>query len=270
MRYQAMMQPSRRRCGTGTCQTSHRKVASLSRPSIALPPKPEVISFDAAGTLVDVRWHPGAFAVECAREIGLRLDEQVAREHYERLLATRWREYQAINRMRDANLCDAFWDELAADWLSNFEAADRQSEIRKVAWERLYGQEQTIFRLYEDVAPTLAELKAAGFRMIVISNWDYSLHRVLANLRVHEVFEFVIASLEEGPEKPDRALFEIAAGRAGVSMDRMLHVGDHPVDDVYGAQQAGLQAILLDRAPETKKPAIASLTDLHEALAWLD
>lgn len=229
---------------------------------------PKLVSFDAAGTLIDVRWQPGPFAVECAIEAGLELDAQVARETYDRLLHTRWRDYCLLNQQRDDVACDTFWAELTKDWLLHLGLkAEMTDQLVKIAHERLYGADQVLFSLFEDVIPTLDALQQARVPMVVISNWDYSLHRIVKNLGIAGRFERVFASLEEGPEKPDRELFEIVSRSMGVALTDILHVGDHPVDDLEGARGAGMQALLLDRSRnESEPPFINSLLDVPKVL----
>jgi FMN phosphatase YigB (HAD superfamily) len=60
--------------------------------------------------------------------------------------------------------------------------------------------------------------------------------------------DLLIDSHDEGVEKPDPRLFELALERAGARRETTLHVGDLYHVDVVGAQAAGLRAVLLDAA----------------------
>src|SRR5579862_5398932 len=218
--------------------------------------KPELISFDAAGTLIDVNWQPGHFAVQCALDVGVQLDPQIGAESYSRLLQTRWRTYCDINQTRDDGACDEFWRDLAKDWLDQMAApATALQPMLNLADTRLYGRDDT-FKLFADVLTTLTLLSAQGWRMVVLSNWDYTLHRILRNLKIDRYFEHAFASLQEGPEKPDPRLFSIVSKRMGVEPGAILHVGDHWVDDFNGARKAGWQAILLDRKSTGVQPRV--------------
>ena len=233
--------------------------------------KPEVLSFDAAGTLIEVHWDPGRFAVECAQALRWPIDAQVGKERYERLLGSRWRDYCSLNELKNDDLCDTFWLELARDWIESLELPGEACELFELGKQGLYGENQRIFRLYADTLPALQRLRSAGYRMVVLSNWDYSLHRVLRILGVEEFFEVTIASLQEGMEKPDPVLFRFVSHHVCVPPDRIVHIGDDPIDDLQGARGAGLGAILLDRSlPRAKRPIISSLEDLPKALEWLD
>lgn len=95
------------------------------------------------------------------------------------------------------------------------------------------------FRLVERGSETLEALKAGGLRLACVSNWDPTLHEVLADLRVARFFDAVVTSAETGATKPDPQIFRVALARLGVEPARALHVGDGDVDR-EGALAAGL------------------------------
>jgi putative hydrolase of the HAD superfamily len=76
-----------------------------------------------------------------------------------------------------------------------------------------------------------------------------------------------------GFAKPAEPIFAEAVRRAGVSRDSILHVGDHPENDVDGAKSAGLWSAWMNRngaewpahlqQPDT---VLSSMSDLHELL----
>jgi len=76
-----------------------------------------------------------------------------------------------------------------------------------------------------------------------------------------------------GIGKPDPAPFIEALKRGHAHAREAVHVGDHPGDDIAGAQRAGLRAVWYnpggktweaDKAPDAE---ISSLTQLPEVLA---
>jgi putative hydrolase of the HAD superfamily len=82
-------------------------------------------------------------------------------------------------------------------------------------------------------------LRAHGLRLAVVSNWDIALHDYLAELRLTELADAVVASADVGTPKPDPAIFVEALERLGVPAERAVHVGDEQ-DDADGARAAGL------------------------------
>ncbi|HEX5617789.1 MAG TPA: HAD family hydrolase, partial [Solirubrobacteraceae bacterium] len=63
------------------------------------------------------------------------------------------------------------------------------------------------FRAYPDVEPALRELRARGLRLVVVSNWDFSLHERLEETGVAALVDGAVASAELGHAKPDGAIF---------------------------------------------------------------
>ena len=105
------------------------------------------------------------------------------------------------------------------------------------------------FRAFDDVVPALTALRAGGARLAVVSNWDVSLHDVLARTGLAPWFDVVVTSAEERTQKPEPALFLRALERlGGVDPAAALHVGDDLGADVAGARAAGVRGVLLDRA----------------------
>lgn len=103
------------------------------------------------------------------------------------------------------------------------------------------------FEAYPEAAAVLAELRARGLRLVVASNWDCSLPRVLERAGLAQLVDGVVTSAVVGAAKPDPALFEAALAVAGCPPERALHVGDSVDKDVAGAAAAGIRAVLIDR-----------------------
>ena len=61
--------------------------------------------------------------------------------------------------------------------------------------------------------------------------------------RLPDPVETLKAAEDIGIAKPDARLFHEALSRGGVKAGAAVHVGDHPGDDIAGAQQAGLRAV---------------------------
>lgn len=230
---------------------------------------PKVVTFDCAETLVAVRWTIDGFALDCAQHIGLSLPTE-AGNLYRSLYVARLGEFMRVNLTRDEAQGRAFWLTLTRDWLRTLGLPESRAEPLQQAADALaYGPDSILFRPFDDVVPCLDTLERWGVRVAVISNWDYSLHRVLRGFGLEDRFDTVVASLEEGVEKPDPRLFLLALERLGVHPSAALHVGDNPEDDVEGARAAGMRALLLDRAGTMGVPhAISTLAQLPEALAW--
>jgi putative hydrolase of the HAD superfamily len=123
-----------------------------------------------------------------------------------------------------------------------------------------------VFSAYPDSAPALLALRADGWTLVVVSNWDTSLHDRLAETGLAELVDGAVASAEVGAAKPDGAIFARALALAGADAADAWHVGDDVRADVEGALAAGIRPVLVARhgeAPELDGvPVIRTLEGL--------
>jgi putative hydrolase of the HAD superfamily len=103
------------------------------------------------------------------------------------------------------------------------------------------------FRVFDDVAPALRELRERGVRLAVVSNWDCSLPEWLDRADLTPLFDAVVSSAALGSAKPWPAPFEAALHLLGVDPGQAVHVGDSIENDVEGARAAGVRAVLIAR-----------------------
>jgi putative hydrolase of the HAD superfamily len=126
------------------------------------------------------------------------------------------------------------------------------------------------FAPYPEVPAALAALRAAGRRLVVVSNWDVSLHEVLATTGLAPHLDGVVTSAECGAAKPDPAIFRRALALAGdIAPQDGVHVGDSVEADVAGAVAAGLEPILVVRDGAPAPPGVTVLADLQGLPALL-
>ncbi len=119
------------------------------------------------------------------------------------------------------------------------------------------------FRPFPEVPGVLRELRERGARLVVVSNWDVSLHDVLAEAGLAPLLDGVVTSAELGSAKPDGAIFARGLELAGVGApEEAVHVGDSVEHDVAGALAAGIAPLLVvreDRAQPLDPPVPAGV-----------
>lgn len=121
------------------------------------------------------------------------------------------------------------------------------------------------FHAYPEVPGALARLRGEGFTLVVASNWDVSLHDVLARTGLDVLLDGVVTSAQVGAAKPDGRLFAAALAVAGVGPAQALHVGDSFEEDFEGALRAGLDAAWLDREGGSEvSPGVRRIASLDE------
>jgi putative hydrolase of the HAD superfamily len=122
------------------------------------------------------------------------------------------------------------------------------------------------FRAFPEVVEVLAAARARGARLVVVSNWDVSLHDVLADTGLAPLLDGVLTSAEVGSAKPAPAIFARALALAGVRAEEALHVGDSVEHDVAGARAAGVPVRLIVRDGGAPPPGVLAIASLRELL----
>jgi HAD superfamily hydrolase (TIGR01549 family) len=101
-------------------------------------------------------------------------------------------------------------------------------------------------RPQEGIPGALHAFRALGLKLAIVSNANGRLRFLMNRLGLAPLFDVILDSSEEGVEKPDPRLFQIALERSGAVPETTMHVGDLYRVDVEGAWGAGLRAVLLD------------------------
>jgi HAD superfamily hydrolase (TIGR01549 family) len=123
--------------------------------------------------------------------------------------------------------------------------------------------------IFPDAVTSLARLREAGLRIVVVSNSNGTLRHLFGRIGLARHVDLLIDSTEEQVEKPNPRLFQIAIERSGADPTTTIHCGDLYEIDVVGARAAGLPAVLLDTAGiygEIDCPRVRSLTEYADGL----
>ena len=100
--------------------------------------------------------------------------------------------------------------------------------------------------LSPNVIETLDELKGLGIKLGIVSNSPcFYAMRDLEALGIRDYFDALGVSSRWGITKPDPEIFLKAASSLGVEPQKILVVGNDPVDDVEGAKLSGMRSALL-------------------------
>jgi len=122
-------------------------------------------------------------------------------------------------------------------------------------WERHEN-----FELYDDVAPVLDELRAAGLKIGLVSNSARDVHAFAHHHGLD--IDAGISSFHHGKTKPHASIFRAVLDLLDATPQQAAMVGDTIEADIDGALAIGMRAVLVDR--HDQHPEVADrITDLR-------
>lgn len=128
---------------------------------------------------------------------------------------------------------------------------------------------------YPDVDKTLKKL-SEKYKLGIIANQVPGTKSRLDNWNIGKYFDVIVASAEEGCEKPDLKIFEIALERADCKPEEAVMIGDRLDNDIAPANKMGMKTIWVRQgfakyqsaSSDKEQPTytVDSIADLAEVL----
>jgi putative hydrolase of the HAD superfamily len=221
----------------------------------------KAVFFDAGGTLLEPYPSVGHIYSQYAKKYGYESTPDALNEAFQKTwdhrnglsslqlgISTKeesewWRQFvkDVFDRIKPMDDFDTFFDELYDAFLSG-----------------------KTWKIFDDVKETLEALKKKGLYLAIISNWDSRLIEICKGMDLGKYFDEIFVSALVRYAKPDSRIFQKAADTAGVLPEEAVHIGDSLEDDYYGAKDAGMDALYLDRDGRRKYPDVAVIRSLRE------
>ena len=213
------------------------------------------VFFDAGGTLLRTAEPVGRTYARLAGHYGWQAEE----ERLEQGFRVAWKKRVAEGAGADGTLGREGWKKIlrasveAGGLPGGFPFEDYFEEVyahfaRPDAW-----------RDFPETEGVLVRLQDQGVRTGILSNWDPRLRQVLAGFDWAERLDPVLISEEVGAEKPGQEIFRKAEQAGGLTARDCALVGDDPVSDQGGAEQAGWRWALVSRPQMGLREALAVL-----------
>ena len=226
---------------------------------------PQIVFFDAGGTLFEVRGSVGEIYSRTAKQYGLNADAEELQQNFER-----WFRLQPPLAFPGNTPADKL-PLLEKEWWRTLVRAVFADCVSSAHFDAFFDdifdrfRQAECWRVYDDVISTLTKLKQRGLRLGIISNFDSRLTDVLRACGLDQFFDSVHISTQVGAAKPDAAIFQAAIEHYNIEPHQALHIGDSMREDIEGAQSAGMQALLINRQDQHTEN-LSHLTNLNQLL----
>lgn len=206
------------------------------------PPRIQVVSFDAAGTLIHLAEPVGVTYSRIAADHGV----EISPESMGHAFGAVWRRTPLpfspdAGVRRDENE-RTWWKRLVAEVIAESGGEFPGHE----EFDRFFDELYEVFEspgtwIADRDTPDLLARIARSHRLVIVSNFDSRLRRILRDLELLHFFEALFLSCEQKLSKPDPRLFQRVSESLQVAPGTILHVGDDPECDWAGAEAAGLR-----------------------------
>tara|TARA_B100001769_G_scaffold256754_1_gene234307 strand:+ start:213 stop:920 length:708 start_codon:yes stop_codon:yes gene_type:complete len=122
--------------------------------------------------------------------------------------------------------------------LNHITPATLRDKIVENAFDIFINKRHEI-ELFDGVEKAL-KLLSQNYILGVLTNGNADIFK----FDIGKYFKFSISSLEAKDSKPNRAHFDMAAGYAeGIKFSEILHIGDHQINDIFGAYDLGIDTL---------------------------
>ena len=202
----------------------------------------KVVTFDAGNTLIRLTHPVGVTYAAVARRFGAELNPT----DLECGFRAAWKFVPRLPDVPGPRSDDgrSWWREVVLETLAT---AGAKVDPFNDFFDAVYNEFALpgVWRLEPGALELLQDLRNAGLRLGIISNFDLRLYEILKHVGILDLFEQVIVSSQVGADKPSPRIFEEALRRFKVEPAELLHVGDDEIADGEGARTLGTQAFIL-------------------------
>ena len=212
----------------------------------------KAVFFDAGGTLFSPHPSVGEIYARVAKKHGILAESQKIETIFRSEFSKRDKMNSAGAHATEKNEKD-WWRRLVWDVFQNAVGAHNDPPLHLFFapfFEELYDLFATAeaWKLYPETLGVLRFLKNKGLCLGIVSNWDSRLFSICKTMNINQYFDFILASAVVGFAKPDPKIFEKAIDLSHVKLEEAIHIGDSVENDIFGARNAGIDVVLVDRS----------------------
>jgi putative hydrolase of the HAD superfamily len=98
--------------------------------------------------------------------------------------------------------------------------------------------------LMDQAREVIQHIRKKNYKTVLITNGKTLIqYGKIDQLGLRNEFDLIIVSEEAGFKKPDPRIFDMALRKLGLRPDECIFIGDHPLNDIEGAANIGMQTI---------------------------
>ena len=156
-----------------------------------------------------------------------------------------------------------FWKDFDRGILTIDQVAESVAELCNDTFEEAKRKTLQSITYYDEIGPTaelIADLKAAGYRVIILSNMSKNYIEYLRKMHVYSLVDGDFISCEVGFVKPERAIYELLLERFGLEASETMFIDDNKVN-VDAAAELGITPFHFGN-PEESCNAIREMLNL--------
>ena len=129
---------------------------------------------------------------------------------------------------------------MAIDLYKNNKKGDLELTRKyKVSGSKWYLEEEELFGDTEETLNALSQ----NYKIGIIANQPIGTAERLEKFGIKKYIDLIIASAEEGVEKPDKRIFNIALSKAFCNPENAVMIGDRIDNDIVPAKELGMKTI---------------------------
>ena len=160
--------------------------------------------------------------------------------------------------------------ELMREFVRCLGAVIQEEQLRALCENRIARVREILTNVRPEILDTLRALRARGHALCLVSNADAIDVLPWKDSPLAPLFDGAVFSCEARLQKPDPAIYLLAAGRMGAKPGDCVFVGDGGSNELAGAKAVGMRAVqarhFLQREVEGADGAIERFEEILKIL----
>ncbi|MFD2256699.1 HAD-IA family hydrolase [Luteolibacter algae] len=209
------------------------------------------IAFDAAGTLFDPVEPVANVYSRCFAKYAPEIPPAIWKQSF--MMAFSQTPDPVYTDTASGNAVEREWWKTVVTHSATAAGIDSSSVPINEIFEELFDHyaKGSAWLLFDDVVEVLTQFRDAGVGMVITSNFDSRLNRILIELGISHYFEHIFTSASVGARKPNPAILHNFLLKTGAKLKKTCLVGDSEKADGSAANAAGMGFFHLERPERT-------------------